>query len=189
MGKNFYLLNNELRKVIKNKVYVTDLFQETVKKYPNKVAILFEDRKITFRELDELSNKIANLLRTSTGLRHGDCMAIFMENCPEYLAVFLACSKIGVTSAFINHNLRNDSLAHCIHIANCSGIFFSPSLADHMADILSGLDPSVVKMLYSVGGVSFLPQGQNLETEIESVSSNAPPPVPGKSAEGDADFI
>ena len=79
-----------------NRYYLSDRFKETVKKYPNKVAIIFEDRQLTFREVDELSNQIANMLRSS-GLRHGDSAAIFMENSLEYLPVFIGLCKLGVT--------------------------------------------------------------------------------------------
>lgn len=79
-----------------NRYYLSDRFREMARKYPNKVAIIFEDRQITFRELDELSNRIANVVRAS-GLRHGDAVAVFMENSLEYLAVFLGLCKLGVT--------------------------------------------------------------------------------------------
>ena len=39
---------------------VSDLFMESVVRHPNKTAILFENTKYTFRELDSYSNKIAN---------------------------------------------------------------------------------------------------------------------------------
>lgn len=96
MAKNLIVLNRTMKSNRDNRYYLSDRFKETVRKYPNKVAIIFEDRQITFRELDELSNKIANILRSS-GLRHGDSAAIFMENSLEYLPVFLALCKIGVT--------------------------------------------------------------------------------------------
>ena len=84
-----------------NRFYLSDRFKETVRKHPDKVAIIFEGRQITFRELDVLSNQIANVLR-SNGLRHGDAVAMFMENSLEYVAVFLGLSKIGVTGEFIS---------------------------------------------------------------------------------------
>ena len=169
---------------VKENKYYSDYFHETVEKYPNKVAILFEDRKMTFKELNEMSNRIANLLRTSTGLSRGDTVAIMMENCPEYVAVFLALSKIGAVGALINHNLRGDALAHCIRIANSSGVFFSSTLADAVSDVLPNLDPSLSEMLYCVGEDCSLPQAKILETEIVNSSPNNPPPVSGKSAKG-----
>ena len=83
-------------KVWERNLYISDLFKETVERHPNKIAIIFEDRRITFRELDEMSNRIANLLRAA-GLRRGDTAAMFMENCLEYPAILLGLSKLGVT--------------------------------------------------------------------------------------------
>ena len=77
-------------------MYISDHFRKTALKYPNKNAIVFEDRQLTFHELDELSNRIANFLR-GAGLRHGNIAAVFMENSLEYLPVFLAMCKLGVT--------------------------------------------------------------------------------------------
>ena len=75
---------------------MSDGFCKTAQKFPNKVAIMFEDRQLTFREVDELSNRIANVLR-ATGLCHGNTAVVFMENSLEYLPVFLAMNKLGVT--------------------------------------------------------------------------------------------
>ena len=84
---------------------------------------MFEDREIAFKELDqdEISNKISNMLRCFANLKHGDTIAVIMDNCPEfvymYIIRFLPLSKIGITAALINCNLTGDSLAHCIHMA------------------------------------------------------------------------
>lgn len=174
----------DLKRGDRNKLYVSDRFQETVKKYPSKVAIMFEDKKITFKELDEVSNKVANVLRSSTNLRRGDTMAIFMENCLEYVYISLALSKIGVTGAFINYNLRSDSLAHCIRIANCSGIFFTSALSEAVAEVLPNLNIS--DMLFHVGGKCSIPRAKSLEDEIATGSPANPPPVEGKSASGES---
>ena len=96
MASNLIRMNLTMKSNKDNRYYLSDRFKETVRKYPNKVAIMFEDRQITFRDLDELSNRIANVLR-ACGLRHGDAAAVFMENSLEYLAVFLGMCKLGVT--------------------------------------------------------------------------------------------
>ena len=184
MGWNLLQLLRELKHGSKEKLYVSDRFQETARKYPNKVAILFEDRKMTFKELDEMSNKVANLLRSTTNLQRGDTIAVFMENCPEYIVVYLGLSKIGVTGALINHNLTGDSLAHCIRIANSSGVIFSASLANAVSEVLPNLHPTVSEILYCVCGTCSMPQAKQLEFEIQRASPDAPPPVQGKTAEG-----
>lgn len=180
MAKTVVKLISLLRKGVTNKMYVSDYFQETVKKNPNKVAILYENTKLTFQEVDELSNRIANALRTSTPLQHGDTMAVFMENCPEYVLTSLALSKLGVTAAFLNYNLRGDSLAHCIRIANCSGMIFASSFADAVSDILPNL--AISEMLYFVGDECSLPQAKSLNAAMKEASPSNPPPVAGKSS-------
>lgn len=182
MAKTVVKLISLLRKGVTNKMYVSDYFQETVKKNPNKVAILYENTKLTFQEVDELSNRIANALRTSTPLQHGDTMAVFMENCPEYVLTSLALSKLGVTAAFLNYNLRGDSLAHCIRIANCSGMIFASSFADAVSDILPNL--AISEMLYFVGDECSLPQAKSLNAAMKEASPSNPPPVAGKSSLG-----
>ena len=92
---------HDIRKNRKQRLYVSDHFRETARKYPNKVAIMFEDRQLTFCEVDELSNRIANVLRAS-GLHHGEVVAVFMTNSLEYLAVYLAVCKLGVVGEWVD---------------------------------------------------------------------------------------
>ena len=185
MGKNLLTILRELKRGTKNNLYVSDRFQETARKYPSKVAIMFEDKKITFKELDEVSNKIANMLRSSTDLRHGDTMAIFMENCIEYVTIELALSKIGVVAALINTNLRSDSLTHCIRTANCSGVFFSSTLSDALAEVLPNL--AIGGMLYCLGGDCTIPGAKSLQVEISTASLASLPSISGKSDQGVAE--
>jgi hypothetical protein len=182
MGSKLVEYMRAVKRCINENLYVTDFFQNTVKKHPSKIALMFEDTKVTFQELDDISNRIANALTASTPLQHGDTMAILMENCPEYVYIQLALSKLGVTYACINYNLRGDSLAHCIRIANCSGLFFGSSFSDAVSEVLPNLN--LGDMLYFVGSECSLPQAKSLETAMKVASSNTPPPVKGKSAHG-----
>lgn len=177
------LFAKKLARMMKEELMVIKLFRETVKMYPNKVAVIFEDQKFTYKELDEVSNRIANMLRTSTALQRGDTVAMVMENCPEFVMVALALFKIGVTGAFINHNLRGDSLAHCIRIVNCSGAIFSAALSDAVAEVLPSLEISH-QLLFAVGSGCSLPQAKSLEEEIENASPENPPPVQGEAITG-----
>ena len=95
IGRIIKLLN-AVKQNKKQRLYISDHFRKTAQMYPNKMAIVFEDRQLTFREVDELSNQIANVLR-GAGLCHGNTAAVFMENSLEYLPVFLAMNKLGVT--------------------------------------------------------------------------------------------
>ena len=73
------------------------------------------------------------------GLKEGDVIAIYMENCPEFVAAWLGLSKIGIVTAWINYNLRLQPLAHTIQTANVKAIICSANLQQGLC-FMSPLD-------------------------------------------------
>ena len=116
---------------VKNKRTVSDMFQETVSKHPQKAAIIFEKRMWSFKEVDEYSNRIANFFKAQ-GYQKGDVVALFLENCPEFICIWLGLSKLGVVTALINTNLRVDSLFHCISVASVRAVIFGTDLSGNI---------------------------------------------------------
>lgn len=78
-----------------------DLFNETVKKYFNKTAVIFLGRKMSYGELDELSNQFADFLFRK-GVRHGDRVSLLVPNCPQQIISFWGTLKIGGVVAPMN---------------------------------------------------------------------------------------
>ena len=65
----------------------------------------------------------------SSGYRKGDSVALFMENRPEYVVVWLGLAKAGIVSALINYNLKSHGLVHTIKVAaNCRGVVYGCEL-------------------------------------------------------------
>lgn len=61
---------------------------------PDKTAIIFYGREISYRELDEASDRFGNYLLRQ-GVKKGDRVAIFMANCPQYVIAHFGTQKIG----------------------------------------------------------------------------------------------
>ena len=80
--------------------------------------------------MESYSNKIANFFSTKLYLKKGDRVSLFMENRPEYVGIWLGLSKIGVVTAFINSNLRNQPLLHCINVSESKFIIYSSNLEE-----------------------------------------------------------
>jgi len=68
---------------------------ERARTTPDRVAIDYLDRLVTFRELDERSDAYAAAFHDA-GLRRGDRVATLTGNSPEHVAVFFACAKSGL---------------------------------------------------------------------------------------------
>jgi fatty-acyl-CoA synthase len=95
---------------------VVDAFERIVDTFADKPAIVFEGRTMTYRELERAANRVAHWAR-ARGLRHGRCAALFMENRPEYLALWLGLAKTGAHVALINTNLTGAPLVHALTVA------------------------------------------------------------------------
>lgn len=80
--------------------------------------------------MEEFSNRVSNIFHKRFNLKKGDTVALFMENSPEYVGLMLGLSKIGVISALINTNLKNDSLKHSITASNSKAVVYSSNLED-----------------------------------------------------------
>jgi len=78
-------------------VNLKEMLEETVRRYPDKTAISLDKRKLSFAELDEASNKVANAL-LKMGLRKGDRVTILLSNIPEYAAIYFGIVKTGAVA-------------------------------------------------------------------------------------------
>lgn len=61
---------------------------------PGKIAIRFYDRDITYGDLNGLIDRMANLL-IGLGLRKGERVALFMENCPQFVISYYGTLRAG----------------------------------------------------------------------------------------------
>lgn len=129
--KFFVKLLGRSSKFDKNKsITVPDLIEEQVDKSPNKIAIEFEEKKFTYSQLDQEANKIANWA-IEKGYKTGDVISLLMENKPEFIFIWLGLSKLGVTVACLNNNIKSKSLAHCITTSKSKSLIVSSELIDN----------------------------------------------------------
>ncbi|WP_189241557.1 acyl-CoA synthetase [Planobispora rosea] len=110
---------------------------------PDRPAVIMagSGKVVTYRELDEESNRLAHLFRAA-GLRPGDHIAFMLENHPLFLAVAWAAHRSGLYYTAISPRLKTDELAYIVD--NCEARVFisSAALADVAASI-AGATPRV----------------------------------------------
>jgi len=152
---------------------VPQAFAKTVKRHESKTAIIFEGEEWTFKDLEDYSNRVANYFLRA-GYKPGQCVALFMENRPEYVGLWLGCSKIGLVPALINSNLAGQSLLHSINAACARGMIFGGEYLEIVKELESSL--SDVELFASGGGDStkLLVQDDSsiVDLDIEIVNSS-----------------
>ncbi|MEW6096037.1 MAG: long-chain fatty acid--CoA ligase [bacterium] len=77
-----------------SQISVSQILDNTAKKYPENIALIFVGRKITYKELSKLVNKLATALH-NLGVKKGDKVALFLPNCPQFVISYYAALKIG----------------------------------------------------------------------------------------------
>ncbi len=70
------------------------LLEESARKYPDKPALVFFGRKITYRELDDISDRVASFLK-DLGIGKGDRVIVDLPNTPHYAAAYYGILKTG----------------------------------------------------------------------------------------------
>ena len=74
---------------------IVDLFEEQVEKTPNNVAVVFEEKELTYRELNERSNQLACFLQKNYDIRPDDLVGIKQDRSEWMIISILAVLKSG----------------------------------------------------------------------------------------------
>ena len=92
---------------------VGSLLSDKAGRHQDRTALFFEDRRFSYRDLEAMSNRIANGLR-ALGVASGAHVALLLANGPDYLACWFALAKLGAVTVAINTQLRGENLAHLL---------------------------------------------------------------------------
>ncbi|MCE9651142.1 MAG: long-chain-acyl-CoA synthetase [Parvibaculum sp.] len=147
-----------------------DLIEGFAATKPNNIAIIFEDRTLTYREFNEAANRYARWAKAQ-GLGRGDVVALMMENRPEYLISWLGVLKAGGSAALINTNLVKTPLAHSLNISSAQHLILGSELAENYATAVDQLDKPM--QVWATGGQ--VQGAQNLDAALALQPGDALP--------------
>ncbi|MCC6364781.1 MAG: acyl-CoA synthetase [Bryobacterales bacterium] len=82
----------------------------------DKPALEFQGQVFTFGDIDDRSNRAANLL-LARGFSAGDRLCVYLPNCLEIIDLYLACVKLGVIFVPINILYREREITHILNDA------------------------------------------------------------------------
>ena len=117
---------------------VDGVVARSARRWPDRVALRFEDREWTYAELDAAVSRAAGAL-LGTGLAAGDRVAAYGRNSDAYLLGFLACSRAGLVHVPVNYALTGDELAYLLEQSGSRAVLFDPKLQEHLDPVLGDL--------------------------------------------------
>ena len=117
---------------------IGDICRRSARLWPDKTAVVYEQIRLTYHQLDERVNRLANALR-SQGVSKKDRLAVLSENTHKYLEIYFAASKLGISVTPLNFRLADDEVRHIVDDSE-STVFL---VGDGYEDRVVSLKPSL----------------------------------------------
>lgn len=149
---------------------IGDAFRRAAEQFSEKIALYFDERAWTYRDLDEAANKVANHL-LATGLNPGDRVAAYAKNSDAYYILWLACARSGLIHVPINYALKREELIYIINQSGASVVFDDEETRESLVEISSQID--LLRLGSFKGGRNY-----DIFSMISSDCSSGEPDVP-----------
>jgi amino acid adenylation domain-containing protein/thioester reductase-like protein len=93
---------------------VIQLFEKQVERTPNKIAITFEENELTYKQLNEKSNQLANYMIKNFNIQKQDKVAIFVKKSFESVIAIIATIKAGAIFVPIDIEYPNERIDYIL---------------------------------------------------------------------------
>jgi long-chain acyl-CoA synthetase len=144
-----------------------ELLQSRAAEMGERTAVIYKDDSISYRELEARVNRFANAL-AGLGVGRDDKVAIMLNNCPEFIVTFFACSYLGAVAVPVNIFYKERELEFLLRDSDAVALVATPSFAEFFSRIAE--KPPLFKWLITTEPYA---EGQ-LFRELEGKGSGEP---------------
>ncbi|HEX6519447.1 MAG TPA: acyl-CoA synthetase [Streptosporangiaceae bacterium] len=114
---------------------MADIFEHAADAFPERIAVICGDRKVTYRELEDEANRLAHHL-ASRGAGSGDHVGLYARNSIEAVATLLAAVKLRAAVVNINYRYIQNELAYHLRDADLAALVYDRELAPIVDDVV-----------------------------------------------------
>lgn len=131
---------------------LADLVRRSAATNGDKTAIISEETSVSYRQLDERSNRVANML-LDRGLQRGDLVGYLSKNRPEFFDILFGVAKAGAATTTVNWRLAEAEVGGVLADARPRFLFADPDLARLFdRDALAKMGVTVIDLPPTVEG-------------------------------------
>jgi long-chain acyl-CoA synthetase len=116
-------------------------FANCAEKHACKNAIFFGEREISYAELRAQSQKLAAHLQSEFGVTPGDRVAIWLKNCPEFVACVFGILQTGAVVVPINNFLKPAEVSYILNDAGIDVLISDAELSAHFSELSAARPP------------------------------------------------
>lgn len=144
-----------------------ELIRRGAEYFSNRTAVLFEDKSLTYAEVDQLSNRLAHVL-AGNGITRGGRLAILANNSLHSVPVDFACVKASAARTPLNARLSVEEHEHMLRETAARVVIYDAELAER-AEALKARIPELTML-----GLGSSRCGADLLVEAQSAPSDDP---------------
>ncbi|GAB92706.1 acyl-CoA synthetase [Gordonia rhizosphera] len=134
------------------KFNLADVFETVADAVPERIALSYEGRQISYAELDRLANQVAHLLRDS-GIGAHDNVSLFLKNSIEHVTSLLGLLKIRAVPVNVNYRYTNAELQYIFDNSDSRAIIVE--LPEHQRSVAQILpETPMVRTVFVVGEIT-----------------------------------
>jgi 3-oxocholest-4-en-26-oate---CoA ligase len=104
---------------------LADFWEAAADRCADRTAIVCGDRRLTYAELEDRANRLANWF-LSQGVKPGNHIGVYLENCPEYIEAMLAAYKVRAVPINVNFRYVENELRYLFVDADLVGVVCQP---------------------------------------------------------------
>lgn len=147
-----------------------ELLRSRAAEMGDRPAVIYRDAPISYRELEARVARFANAL-ADLGVGRDDKVAIMLDNCPEFIVTFFACSCLGAVAVPVNIFYKERELDFLLRDSDAVALVATPAFAEFFSRIEE--KPPLCKRLITTGPCP----GGLLFKDLEEKGAGGPPDV------------
>lgn len=121
---------------------VQDFLHHSVQQFPEKLALICDDQRLTYAQIEASANRMANALRAN-GVNRGDRVAIHLNNSVETVVAVFATLKAGGVFVVVNHTTKPDKLLYILNNARATALIADGGRSRNIAPTILADAPSL----------------------------------------------
>jgi len=125
-----------------------DILRRNAKLYPDKTAIIFKEKGISYADIENRVMRLSNGL-TERGIRRGDRIGLISHPSSQFIELYIAIPKLGAVLVPLNCRLSGRELEYIINDADVKMLVMAEEFADTINSIITNLN--TVESLYCIG--------------------------------------
>jgi acyl-CoA synthetase (AMP-forming)/AMP-acid ligase II len=116
-----------------------DLLARNARNFPNDIGLIFGEKRLTWRELDERAKAFANSL-FELGLERGDRVAIYAKNSNQWVEALFGLAQVGLVSVTVNYRLTANEVAYIVENSGAKAIICDDSTEQNSIEVKEKLE-------------------------------------------------